>query len=158
MSSPPAHEPSLAALDALKDVDALCVLVAEDERPLTGAAGFADWRLDGALSRVLLDGFFQGQWGEQLLMPAVGLPLGKLVVLGLGPVAKADQGRLDEALSKAAATLRRLGASSVALGVPEGLAGKDELVAEAIRRNLVPAFGAAKVTVLGPKGIRAQLG
>jgi len=152
-----AHEPSLAALDALVNVDALCLLVGQDERPLGGAAGYADWRLDGALSRVLLDRFFEGALNEQLLMPGVGLPVQRILVLGVGPRAQLDRARLDEVLARAAATLRKALVSSVAVGVPEALTATDEAIADAVRRNLVPAFGDQKVTVLGSKGLKTLL-
>ncbi len=53
-----AAELGMAALDAL-DVDSLAVFVGP-ERPLQGLAGWVDWRLCGALSHALRDGFYDG--------------------------------------------------------------------------------------------------
>lgn len=63
-------ELGLPALDAL-DVDALLVFVGP-ERPLQGLAGFADWRLCGAISRTIRSGLFQATAGEALLLPSGG--------------------------------------------------------------------------------------
>jgi hypothetical protein len=60
----------LQAIDAL-DVDAISVFVGP-ERPLQGFAGFADWRLCGAISRAIRSGTFEGQDGEALLLPSAG--------------------------------------------------------------------------------------
>jgi hypothetical protein len=63
-------ELGLPAIDAL-DVDALGVFVGP-ERPLQGFAGFADWRLCGAISRAIRAGTFDGVDGEALLLPSGG--------------------------------------------------------------------------------------
>jgi hypothetical protein len=63
-------ELGLSAVDAL-DVDALAVLVGP-ERPLQGLAGYADWRLCGAISRAIRNGLFAAAPGEALLLPSGG--------------------------------------------------------------------------------------
>lgn len=63
-------ELGLPALDAL-DVDALLVFVGQ-ERPLQGLAGYADWRLCGAISRAIRGGLFHATAGEALLLPSGG--------------------------------------------------------------------------------------
>ncbi len=60
----------LPALDALQ-ADALAVFVGP-ERPLQGLAGYADWRLCGALSRAIRQGHFAPETGEALLLPSRG--------------------------------------------------------------------------------------
>src|SRR5258708_24664916 len=74
--------------------EALCVFVGEDERPLAGLAGLADWRLSGGLSRLLRAGLLKGVQGEALLTPARRLPFRKLFLFGIRP-----QQQGDEALS-----------------------------------------------------------
>ena len=63
-------ELGLTAIDGL-DVDALAVFVGP-ERPLQGFAGFADWRLCGAISRAIRTGLFHAGDGEALLLPSGG--------------------------------------------------------------------------------------
>ena len=53
----------LDSLDALTGIEAVCCFVVEDERPLSGAPGFLDWRLCGSLSRILHEGRFVGAAG-----------------------------------------------------------------------------------------------
>ena len=66
-------------------MDALCLFVGEDDRPLPGSAGYVDWRLCGALSRVLQSGFFVGARGDSLLLPTDGrFPVPRIFVIGLG--------------------------------------------------------------------------
>ena len=140
---------TLDSLDPLP-VDTLCLFVSEDERPLGGAAGFADWRLCGQLSRLLVDGFFRGARGESLLLPSngrIGAP--RLVVLGLGPGGQAlHPGVLRMALSQAADVLNRARVDSVALELP----GRGAMPApernSAFTEAFVPAFRGARVTLL----------
>ena len=72
--------------------DALILTFFSDERPLRGAAGLADWRLCGRLSRLIRRQRLTGKRGETLLLPP-GRRLGwrRIMVFGLG-----DSSRFDE--------------------------------------------------------------
>lgn len=48
--------------------DALVVPLFEDQRPLDGPAAVVDWRMDGVLTRMLLDGELSGKRGECLAL------------------------------------------------------------------------------------------
>jgi hypothetical protein len=90
-------------------VDLGLVPVFADERPLQGLAGLMDWRRSGWLSSLLRSGFCSGRVGERVLMPGgPGLPVDRVVLLGLGPRAEFDA----EAAARAARDL-----VEVALGV-----------------------------------------
>ena len=117
--------PSLSALDSLQGVDALALFIGEEERPLTGAAGFADWRLLGGLSRVLLDSFFLGAAGDALLLPTQSrLNVSRVFAFGLGKQSAWDSDALDKAFKDAAAALNKALVTSVAVGLPEALAAR----------------------------------
>ena len=150
-------EPSLESLDALSaDTDALCMVLTEDDRPLSGAAGYLDWRLCGGLSRVLLKGFFKGERGEQLLMPTLGhVPVVKLFAVGGGTSRSLDAPALKTLLETSAHMLRKAGVTSVALSLPK-CAVDDAGKAEAVKKAFAPAFG-GPVTVFAEKGLRALL-
>ena len=76
---------SLEALDAMTGIEALCCFVVEDERPLSGATGYLDWRLCGGLSKILGSGFFVGAPGDKLLVPTDSrVPARKVFAVGLG--------------------------------------------------------------------------
>ncbi|MBS1152817.1 MAG: Cytosol aminopeptidase [Myxococcaceae bacterium] len=154
-----AQEPSLEALDSLLGCDALCLFVAEDDRPLSGAAGFVDWRLGGGLSRVLEQGFFIGEVDDRLLFPTGGsLPVPRIFAVGVGREASLDAARLGNLLEGAAAMLKKAGVGSVALALPRGGGLGDEARVEALKRHFLPGFGSGAVTVLAERGVRALLG
>jgi hypothetical protein len=49
--------------------DCLALPVFKDDRPLRGAAGLADWRLCGKLSRLLKANRASAEAGETILLP-----------------------------------------------------------------------------------------
>jgi hypothetical protein len=105
---------SLPAIDASAS-DAVALFVRKGERPLQGLAGLCDWRLCGALSRVVCSGFFQGTLGETLLMPGAGrIPSARVFVFGVGD-------RVDVAgkalLRKALEVCKRAGVRSLGVSV-----------------------------------------
>ncbi len=90
-----------------------------DERPLHGAAGLADWRLYGQLSRLILAGRCDGASGESLMMPAgPRLPFERIFLFGLGSGTRLN----DEAFSKHASVmrsaLRRAGSKNYSVQAP----------------------------------------
>jgi hypothetical protein len=68
-----------------RESGALVVTFFEDERPLRGAAGLADWRLCGRLSRLIKKNRVEGSKGESLMMPpGRRLPFERILLFGLG--------------------------------------------------------------------------
>jgi Cytosol aminopeptidase family, N-terminal domain len=119
-------ELGLAAIDAL-DVDALAVFVGP-ERPLQGFAGFADWRLCGAISRAIRNGLFEGQNGEALLLPSGGrMAPARVFCFGLARVPLAPEAFLH-ASRTACEALARAGSDAFAAAMPP-LAGGDGALA-----------------------------
>jgi hypothetical protein len=119
-------ELGLAAIDAL-DVDALAVFVGP-ERPLQGFAGFADWRLCGAVSRAIRTGLFEGGNGEALLLPSGGrMAPGRVFCFGLAHVPLAPDAFLHAART-ACEAMARAGSEAFAAALPP-LAGGDAALA-----------------------------
>ncbi|BDG06931.1 M17 family peptidase N-terminal domain-containing protein [Anaeromyxobacter paludicola] len=109
-------ELGLPALDAL-DVDALAVFVGP-ERPLQGLAGFADWRLCGALSRAIREHHFDGGYGEALLIPSAGrLPVDRIFCFGTGE-APLDAAAYGALLGKACEAMQRARSEAFATSLP----------------------------------------
>ena len=115
--------PSLPQIDELSQ-DTLVLAHFADERPLRGIGGLVDWRLNGSLSRLILDGRITGAWGEQLLYPQRGrLAVRKVVYFGLGDRTKFGSTRFKEITNRMLRTLMRLGCWSFATSLP----GRDTL-------------------------------
>ena len=147
-----AHDIGLEGLDALAGVDALLLFVGEDERPLQGSAGYVDWRLCGQLSRLLVAGFFTGEAGDSLLLPADGrLPPARIFAVGLGHRDTLDAARLSSVLREAARVLTKAGAQSVALEVPGAERVDDAARAAALQQAFLPAFAGKRVALLADK-------
>ena len=104
--------------------DALVLSFFSDERPLRGAAGLADWRLCGRLSRLLQAGRVSGTFGESTLLPAIKLPFDKLVLFGLGPSERFDEGRYREAARAVRRVLASLEIRRYALPLPGRSTGR----------------------------------
>lgn len=160
MSSLRVYELSLETLDTLEDVDTLCLFVAEDERPLSGAAGLSDWRLCGQLSRLLVDGFFTGAADDSVLLPSNGrIGPARIVVFGLGRRERLSDGpALGARLAAAAAVLDRAGAVSVALEVPGVGRLAEAERARALKAGFLPGFHGRHLAVLGDKAFGRLLG
>ena len=111
-------------LSTLKiDVQACEILVAgffEDERPLRGSSGWVDWRLNGTLSRYLIEGRLTGAWKETVLIPSQGRTLAPLILLiGLGKVKEYSTLHLREVIPHLLTTLKGLNVSKICFSLPE---------------------------------------
>lgn len=119
-------ELGLQAIDGL-DVDALAVFVGP-ERPLQGFAGFADWRLCGAISRAIRNGLFDATPDEALLLPSDGrIAPRRVFCFGLPEVPLSPEAFLHAARSGCEA-LARAGSEAFATAMPP-IAGGDAAVA-----------------------------
>ncbi len=146
------------ALDSLTGADSLCLFISEDERPLPGVAGYVDWRLCGALSRVLLQGFFSGARGDKLLLPSDRrIAPYRIFAVGIGPSSGLSAPALNEALSNAATMLTRAGAQGVAMELPGSGLLPEAARAEALKKSFLPAFK-GRVAVFAERPLRALLG
>ena len=157
--------------------------VFEDERPLRGAAGRADWRLCGLLTELLLGGSMTGRAGEATLVGSSGrLASDALLVVGLGAQCDFGAAAYELAIRTAFERVAGLAASSVVVGSfglePEQLVGHARgfidgalaglgdrstsallCVAEAeegrLRRELVRCGRSAAIDIESPDSIRS---
>jgi hypothetical protein len=130
-------QPSLDAIDALGGgphaIDTLVLCMTSDTRPLPGAAGFADWRLCGRLSRLIVSGVVTGAPDEKVLMSSEGLlPMTRVLLYGFGKgSAIMDDGRAR--LTRLGRVLDDLKAQSIAIDLPPPGSPMLPLVDECLR-------------------------
>ncbi len=152
------HEIGFASLDDLLGVDTLCLFVAEDERPLKGTAGYVDWRMCGALSRVLLDRFFIGSPGDCLLIPSDGkIAMSRIFAVGIGNIEGFGLDSLIRTMGDAGRMLSRAQVRTVALEIPGNGKVEEAMRAAALVNQFVPQFSGAHVAVLSDKGVARLL-
>ncbi|MFL5358924.1 M17 family peptidase N-terminal domain-containing protein [Archangium sp.] len=153
-----AYDIGLEGLDSLEGVDALCLFVGEDDRPLPGSAGYVDWRLCGSLSRILQSGFFVGAREDSLLLPTDGgFSVPRVFVIGLGQRSTLDASSLGEALAYAARVLAKAKVEAVALEIPGSGALDEGARASALKEKFLPVFKGKKVAVLADKELARRL-
>lgn len=110
--------PDLRKLDRTR-ADAIAVAVCEDERPLRGATGLLDWRLNGWLSKLVARRWITGRFGEKVLVPCAGrLPCDGIVLVGAGPSAALDCARAGQALDLTFEVLDGLRVRHAVLALP----------------------------------------
>lgn len=110
--------PVLRRLD-LAATEVLVANLTENERPMRGLAGVLDWRMNGRLSSLLVDGFATGRLGEVLLVPGKPrLPFDKVILFGLGHTADFGDRTYREVLENILSTLKGLKARSAIVELP----------------------------------------
>jgi len=104
------------------DVQECDILVSgffQDERPLKGSSGWVDWRLNGMLSRFLIEKRLTGDWKETTLIPSQRRIIPRMILLfGLGRVREYSYLRLRESSSYLIAILKKLNFSNICLSFP----------------------------------------
>lgn len=119
---------SLLALDLARwdetPRDALLLPVFRDQRPLRGAAGLADWRLCGRLTRLVRSARMNGERGETLMLPpGRRLTFRRLFLFGIGSSEGYDEHRLRDDLFWMRRVAADAGANDVALEAPGRASG-----------------------------------
>lgn len=132
------------------------------ERPPRGEAGWADWRVGGAISRAILAGKIDGAIGSTVLMPAGKLPARRLLVVGLGAPTDFKERALGAAIDLALAKLAGLGDADFAIALPGEKpypAPKDAAgtIGEHLLRAMAVAAKQARVTLIGPPALMTEM-
>src|SRR4030066_663063 len=101
------------------EADVVALTFFEDERPLRGVAGLADWRMNGALSRLIMNETLCGREGESLLMSTDGRILSpRLLLFGLGESKVFDGKRFQGLLSTFVGSIAKLKFRRFAITIP----------------------------------------
>ncbi len=101
------------------DIEAIVLSFFEDEKPLRGATALIDWRLCGAITRLVHRGRITGIFGETLLMSPQkhSLP-SKILIFGLGPSGSFSLERMESYFHCLGEVLFKMGVFEVAFSLP----------------------------------------
>jgi len=129
--------------------DCLVLPVFRDDRPLRGAAGLADWRLCGRLSKLLKNNRATAQAGETMMLPpGRRLRFKRVLWFGLGDAKGYTDDRLRKDLTWIAGVVKDAGVTDWAVQAPgraSGLIGARRAV-EIILED--PTLAAQPITLL----------
>jgi hypothetical protein len=104
--------------------DCLVLPVFRDDKPLRGAAGLADWRLCGKLSRLLKGSRANADSGETMLMPpGRRLPFTRVLWFGLGDAKGYSESRFRSDLAWIAEVVAKAGIGEWTLQLPGRASG-----------------------------------
>jgi hypothetical protein len=104
----------------VQECEVLVTGLFEDERPLRGPSGWVDWRLNGRISRCLIEKRLVGSWKETTLIPSQGRILPPFILwVGLGKVKEYSYPRLRELFPYLLGTLKKLKFSKICFALPE---------------------------------------
>jgi len=104
--------------------DCLVLPVFRDDRPLRGAAGLADWRLCGRLSRLVKAGKANASDGEAMLMPpGRRLRFQRILWLGLGDAKGYSDARFRTDLARICEVATKAGVKELAMQPPGRASG-----------------------------------
>lgn len=101
------------------EADALVLTFFSDERPLRGAAGLADWRLCGRLSRLIKHRRISGRRGESVMLPpGRRLNFKRVFLFGLGSSNRFDEDTYRQHVRWIRDVLKRAGVRDYAVQPP----------------------------------------
>ena len=91
----------------------------EDERPLRGPAGLLDWRLNGAISREIINGRITGQFKETVIIPSSRwIQSPKILLIGLGSARRISYPKLREVSAHLLQTLLKISILDFCCSIP----------------------------------------
>ena len=104
--------------------DCLVLPVFKDDRPLRGAAGLADWRLCGKLSRLVKSNRASAEAGESMLLPpGRRLRFSKILWFGLGDAKGYSDERFKNDIAWIIEVVRNAGVTDWAVQPPGRASG-----------------------------------
>jgi hypothetical protein len=110
----------LSRWDAVPEGQSLALTFFSDERPLRGAAGLADWRLCGRLSRLIKAGRIAGTAGEVTMVAPSGgrLAFDRVFLFGMGAQAGFGEAAFRAATRRIRDVMANAGAARYAVQPP----------------------------------------
>lgn len=104
--------------------DCLVLPVFKDDRPLRGAAGLADWRMCGRLSKLVKGGKASAEQGESMLLPpGRRLRFAKILWFGCGDAKGYSDERFKTDLAWILSVIGKAGVTDFAIQAPGRASG-----------------------------------
>ena len=104
----------------LEGLDGVVSPIYKDERPLSGVAGHVDWRLNGFISRLVMEERLIGDSGEWLLVHTQGrLPYTHLFLVGMGAKDERSADGVKSALGDVASKVALAGLHAFGIDLSE---------------------------------------
>ena len=111
----------------------------EDQRPLQGSTGLIDWRLNGRVSDMILQGRLGGHFAESLIMPSQGrLASDEILLFGLGRHEAFSEREMEKGFSQLIEKLCRLKSTQCVVSFRE--LAKDFMGWRGVLRNFMNAL------------------
>lgn len=106
------------SIDSLTS-DVLTLGFFSNERPPRGYCGFADWRLNGVISRLMAKGKIGGAFLEKVLIqPGMRIPCEKVLLIGMGDACELTYEKLYSAGQNISKTLKAIRSDDLVFDIP----------------------------------------
>jgi len=101
------------------ETGAIVLLLFKDEKPLKGACGLADWRMNGGISSFIMNGAICGESDELVLIdPGGRIKSEKILLVGMGKSSCFREDHLSRAARDATVQLVKIGIKKFVIAVP----------------------------------------
>lgn len=111
-------QPEFSTLDVNKN-DTFVFCFFSNEKPLKGIKGLLDWRMNGRISRLIIEGKITGILGESIIMPTnQRISANKVCMFGLGDSKEFSMEKCRKIILKIIDTLKKLNVHSFSLPLP----------------------------------------
>ena len=101
------------------EAEAIVLPFFSDERPLKGANGLIDWRMNGSVSRLLMEGKISGKRGESvLILPRKRIKGDKILMVGLGDSSEFNGSLLEGVSADILRQIAKIGVNNFAIAIP----------------------------------------
>jgi len=120
------------------DGEVIVAFIFTDQKPVRGAAALLDWRLNGILTRNLLEGTLDGVIGQRLVvMGGHRVNADWVMFFGCGTAQSLDAIQLENLLGQILVLLQQAGFRRVALAITSPFKGEQDALQKNVETFLV---------------------
>lgn len=101
------------------ETGAIVLLFFKDERPLKSSCGLTDWRMNGNISKYIIENRLSGDRNELMLIDPAGRISGKkILMVGMGEISSFKESYLTTAAKTATTQLVSIGINKFIIAIP----------------------------------------